>query len=98
MAQANMDTWVRWKQLLSCVFLNPLFLVTVGHLEGLEVFPCPTLRVPKIFDSNAAKIGNGASFTKTTYSQAVTGCVKDERVVENGLSKNLRVRCKFGLC
>ncbi len=70
----------------------------VGHSEGLEAFPCPTLRVPKIFDFGAARISNGASFTKTTYSQGVTGHVEDERVAKNGLSENLRVGCGFGLC
>jgi len=39
----------------------------IGHPEGLEAFPCPTFQVPKIFDSGAARIGNGASFIKTTY-------------------------------
>ncbi len=70
----------------------------VGHPEGMEAFPCPALQVPKIFDSGATKIGNGASFTETAYSQGVTGCVENERVVENGLFKNLRVGCEFGLC
>jgi hypothetical protein len=70
----------------------------VGHPKGLEAFPCPALRVPKIFDSGAARIGNGASFTETTYSQGVTGLVDDERVAENGLFENLRVGCGFGLC
>ncbi len=63
----------------------------VGHPEGLEVFPCLALRVPKIFDSGAAKIGNGMSFTETTYSQWEIGHVEDERVAENGLSENLRM-------
>jgi hypothetical protein len=40
----------------------------VGHPKGLEAFPCFALQVPKIFDSSATKIGNGTSFTKTTYS------------------------------
>ncbi len=70
----------------------------VGHSEGLEAFPCPTLRVPKIFDSGATRIDNGVSFTKTTHSEGVTGHVEDERVAENGLSKNLRVGCGFGFC
>ncbi len=35
----------------------------VGHLEGLEAFPCPALRVPKIFDSGVARIGNNVSLT-----------------------------------
>ncbi len=70
----------------------------VGHPEGLEAFPCLTFRVPKIFDSGATRIGNGASFTETTHPQGVTGCVEDERIVENGLSKNLRMGCEFGLC
>ncbi len=39
----------------------------VGHLEGLEAFPCHALWVPKIFDYGAAIIGNGMSFTETTY-------------------------------
>ncbi len=66
----------------------------VGHPEGLEAFPCPTLRVPKIFDFGVAII---RSFTKTTYSQGVTVHVEDERVVKNGLSENLCVGCGFGL-
>jgi hypothetical protein len=70
----------------------------VGHPEGLEAFPCPALWIPKIFDFGAAGIGNGTSFTKTTYSQGETGCVEDKRVAENGLSENLRVRCRFELC
>jgi hypothetical protein len=70
----------------------------VGHLEGLEAFPCPTLRVPKIFDPSAAKISYGASFTTTTHSQGVTNCVEDVKVAENGLSENLRVGCGFRLC
>ncbi len=70
----------------------------VGHPEGLEAFPCPTLQVPKIFDSSVTRIGNGASFTETTYSQGETGRVEDERVVENGLSENLCMGCEFGLC
>jgi hypothetical protein len=70
----------------------------VGHPEGLKAFPCPTLWVPKIFDSGVAIISNGTSFTTTTHSQGVTSHVKDERVAENGLSKNLRVGCRFGLC
>ncbi len=70
----------------------------VGHSEGLEAFPFPALRVPKIFDSSAARIGNGASFTETTYSQGVIGRVEDERVAENGLFENLHVGCRFGLC
>jgi len=36
----------------------------VSHSEGLEAFPCPALQVPKIFDYGAARIGNGASFTR----------------------------------
>ncbi len=40
----------------------------VGHLEGLKAFPCPALRVPKIFDYGATRIGNGTSFTETAYS------------------------------
>ncbi len=70
----------------------------VGHAEGLEAFPCPALQVPKIFNSNAAKIGNGASFTSTTHSSRVISRVEDERVVENGLFENLRVGCRFGFC
>jgi ferredoxin len=70
----------------------------VGHPEGLEAFPCPALRVPKIFDSGAARIGNGASFTEIAYSQGVTSRVEDERIVENGLFENLCVGCGFGLC
>jgi hypothetical protein len=70
----------------------------VGHLEGLEAFPCPTFGVPKIFDFGAAKIGNGASFIETTYSQGETGRVEDERVIENGLSENLCMGCRFRLC
>ncbi len=70
----------------------------VGHLEGLEIFPGPAFRVPKIFDSGVARIGNGVSFIETTHSQGVTSCVEDERVAENGLSENLHVGCRFGLC
>jgi hypothetical protein len=70
----------------------------VGHPKGLEVFPCLALQAPKIFDSDAAISGNGASFIETTYSQGVTGRVKDEKVVKNGLFANLHVRCRFGLC
>jgi hypothetical protein len=70
----------------------------VGHSEGLEAFPCPAFRVPKIFDFGAAIIGNCVSFIETTYSQGETGHVEDERVVENGLSENLCVGCKFKLC
>jgi hypothetical protein len=40
----------------------------INHPEGLEAFPCPTFRVPKIFDSGVTRIDNDASFTKTTYS------------------------------
>ncbi len=40
----------------------------VGHSEGLEAFPCPSLLIPKIFDSGAARIGNGSSFISTTHS------------------------------
>jgi hypothetical protein len=69
----------------------------VGHPEGLEAFPCPALLVPKIFDSGAARIRNGLSFIATTHSQRETTCVEDERVVENGLSKNLHMGCRFGL-
>jgi hypothetical protein len=64
----------------------------------LEAFPCPSLLIPKIFDSGAARIGNGSSFIVTTHSQRVTSCAEDERVAENGLSKNLRMGCGFGLC
>jgi hypothetical protein len=70
----------------------------VAHLEGLEAFPCPAFRVPKIFDSGGTKIGNGASFTKTTYSQGEIGRVEDEKVTENGLCENLRMGCRFKLC
>ncbi len=70
----------------------------VGHPKGLKAFPCPTLRIPKIFDYGATRIGNGMSFIETTYSQGETGCVEDERVAENGLSKNLCVGCRFELC
>jgi hypothetical protein len=57
----------------------------------MEVFPCPALRIPKVFDFGAARIDNGASFIETTYSQGETGRVEDERVAENGLSENLRM-------
>ncbi len=70
----------------------------VGHSKGLEAFPCPALRVPKIFDLGVAIIGNGTSFTTTTYSLGVTSCVEDERVAENGLFENLYMGCGFGLC
>ncbi len=70
----------------------------VGHLEGLEAFPCPALLVPKIFDSGAARISNGSSFIATIHSQKETSLVEDERVAENGLSKNLRMGCGFRLC
>jgi hypothetical protein len=56
-----------------------------GHLEVLEAFSCPSLLIPKIFDSSAARIGNGSSFIATTHSQRVTNCAEDERVAENGL-------------
>jgi hypothetical protein len=69
----------------------------VGHPEGLEAFPCPALLVPKIFDSGAARFGNCSSFIATTHSQKVTSCVEDERVIENGLSKNLHMGCEFEL-
>jgi hypothetical protein len=69
----------------------------VGHSEGMEALPCPTLQVPKIFDSGAVRIGNGTSFTETAYSQGLTSRVENERVVENGLSENLRVGCGFKL-
>jgi hypothetical protein len=70
----------------------------VGYPEGVEVFSCLAFRVLKIFDSSATRIGNGTSFTETAYSQGVTSCVENERVVENGLSENLRVGCEFKLC
>ncbi len=70
----------------------------VGQPEGLEAFPCPALLVPEIFDSGAARIGNGSSFIATTHSQRVTSRVEDERVAENRLSENLRMGCGFGLC
>ncbi len=70
----------------------------VGHPEDLEAFPCPFLLVPKIFDLGAARIGNGSSFITTIHSQRVTNRVEDERVAKNGLSKNLRMGCRFGLC
>ncbi len=70
----------------------------VGHPKCLKAFPCLGLQVPKIFDSSVAKIGNGASFIETTYSQGVTGRVEDERVAENGLSEKLRMGCGFKLC
>jgi hypothetical protein len=70
----------------------------VGHPEDLEVFPCPTFQVPKIFDSGATKIGTSVSFIETTYFQGETSCVEDERVAKNGLSENLCVGCRFGLC
>ncbi len=70
----------------------------VGHPEGLEAFPCLALRVPKIFDSSVAGIGNGTSFIETTYSQGETGPVEDERVAENGLFENLHMGCGFGFC
>ncbi len=70
----------------------------VGHQEGLEAFPCPSLLVPKIFDSGAARIGNDSSFIATTHSQKVTSGVEDEKVAKNGMSKNLCMGCGFGLC
>ena len=70
----------------------------MGQPEGLEAFPCPALVVPKIFDSRAARIGNGSSFIATTHSQRVTSRVEDERVDENRLSENLRMGCGFRLC
>jgi hypothetical protein len=76
---------------------NPIGGV-VGHPKGLEAFPCPALWVPKIFDLNIARIGNGTSFTTTTHSQGVTNYVEDVRVAKNGLSKNLRMGCEFELC
>ncbi len=65
--------------------------------RGLEAFPCPAFRVPKIFDFGATKISNGASFIETTFSQGETSRVEDERVVENGLSENLCIGCGLGL-
>ncbi len=70
----------------------------VGHSKDLEAFPCPAFRVPKIFDSGAARIGNGVSFIAITHSQGVTSHVENERVVKNGLSKNLRMGSEFRLC
>jgi hypothetical protein len=70
----------------------------VGHSKGMETFPCPAFWVPKIFDYGAARIGNGASFIETAYSQGVTSRVENERVAENGMSENLRVGCGLGLC
>ncbi len=70
----------------------------VGHLEGVEAFPCPTHWVPKIFDSGATKIGNGTSFTETTYSQGEMDRVEYERVAENRLFENLHMGCEFRLC
>ncbi len=70
----------------------------VGHPEGLEAFPCSAFWVPKIFDSGAARIGNGMSFTETTYSQGETNHVEDEKVAKNGMFKNLRMGCRFKLC
>jgi hypothetical protein len=70
----------------------------IGHPKGLEAFPCHVLRVPKIFDLGAGRIGNGASFTATTHSQKVTSRVEDVRVAENGLFENLCVGCGFRLC
>jgi hypothetical protein len=78
----------------SAVFIGGV----VNHPKGLETFPCPALWVPKIFDSGATRIGNGASFTETTYSQGETSRVQDERVAENGLSENFCVGCEFELC
>ncbi len=69
----------------------------VGHPKGLEAFPCPTLRVPKIFDLGVVIIGNGTSFTTTTHSQGVSSHVEDVKVVENGLFENLRLGCGFEL-
>ncbi len=70
----------------------------VGHSEGLKAFPCPSFLVLKIFDSDVVRIGNGSSFIATTHSQRVTSRVEDEKVVENGLSKNLCMGCEFKLC
>jgi hypothetical protein len=58
--------------------------------------PCPP--VLKIFNLGATGINDGAFFTETTHSQGVTDRVEDEKIVENGLSKNLRVGCGFELC
>jgi hypothetical protein len=79
-------------------FFDVLVGGMVGHPEGLEAFPRPAFWVPKIFDSGAARISSGASFTKTTYSQGETSRVEDETVVENGMSENLCMGCGFGLC
>jgi hypothetical protein len=49
----------------------------VGQPEGLKAFPCPALVVSKIFDSGAARIGNGSSFITTTHSQRVTSRVEE---------------------
>jgi hypothetical protein len=57
-----------------------------------------TLSQSGVATLGAAKIGNGLSFIATTHSQRVTSHVEDERVVENGLSKDLCMGCGFGLC
>ncbi len=93
----NVNCWIPWDARYDDFSVVPVSGV-VGHPECLETFPCPTLLVPKIFDSGAAKNGNGSSFIATTHSQKVTNRVKDERVAENELSKNLRMGCGFGLC
>jgi hypothetical protein len=59
----------------------------VGHPEGLEAFPCPALWVPKIFDSGVAKIDNGASFIKTTYSQGRPVVLRMRRLLKMGCLK-----------
>jgi hypothetical protein len=56
----------------------------VGHPEGLEAFPCPNFQVPKIFDSSATKIGNGASFTETTYSRGRPVVLKMKGLLKMG--------------
>jgi hypothetical protein len=93
----NVSCGIPWDTCYDDFFTVPVRGL-VGHLEGLEAFPCPALWVPKIFDLGATKISNGVSFTETTYPQGVTDHVEDERVVENGMFENLRVGCEFKLC
>jgi hypothetical protein len=92
----NVGCKIPWDTRYDDFFVVPVGGV-VGHSKGLEAFPCLAFWVPKIFDSGVARIGNGASFIETTYSQGVTGLVEDDKVAENGLSENLRVGCGFGL-
>jgi hypothetical protein len=79
----NVGCGIPWDTRYDDFYVVPIGGV-VGHPKGQEVFPCLALWVLKIFHSGASRIGNDASFTKTTYSQGVSGHVEDEKVAENG--------------